>query len=57
MIILSVPAKRIHPGIKDGTLNSEVIEKLKELAPKEAKKDKEETDPRWDTLKKLLTDK
>ncbi|NAS30999.1 DUF177 domain-containing protein [Flavobacteriaceae bacterium R38] len=57
MIILSVPAKRIHPGIEDGSLDSEIIEKLKELEPKEAKKDKEETDPRWDTLKKLLTDK
>lgn len=57
MIILSVPVKRIHPGIKDGSLNSDIVKKLEELQPKEAKNNKEETDPRWDTLKKLLTDK
>ena len=58
MIILSVPAKRIHPGIKDGTLSSTILEKLEELQPKEEKiKEGEETDPRWDKLKKLLTDK
>ncbi len=57
MIVLSVPAKRIHPGIKDGTLSSEIINKLKELEPKEVHKKEEETDPRWDALKKLLTDK
>lgn len=54
MLVLAVPQKRIHPGIKDGTLKSEVLEKLKELQPKETK---EENDPRWDALKKLLTDK
>ena len=58
MIILSVPAKRVHPGIKDGTLSSSIIEKLEELQPTEDKINKnEETDPRWDKLKKLLTDK
>jgi uncharacterized metal-binding protein YceD (DUF177 family) len=58
MIILSVPAKRIHPGIKDGSLSSAIIEKLEELQPTEDKINKnEETDPRWDKLKKLLTDK
>lgn len=59
MIVLSIPLKRIHPGVKDGTLKSEVIEKLQELTVK-AKKEvtkSEETDPRWDQLKKLLTDK
>ncbi len=56
MIILSVPAKRIHPGIKDGSLNSDAVKKLEELQPKEAKNN-EKTDPRWDSLKKLLTDK
>lgn len=57
MIVLSVPTKRIHPGIKDGT-NAEVINKLEELAPKEEhKEEKQNTDPRWDELKKLLTDK
>lgn len=59
MIVLSIPFKRVHPGIKDGTLKSEAIEKLQALtvkAKKEATKSKE-TDPRWDQLKKLLTDK
>lgn len=57
MIVLSVPSKRVHPGIKDGTLNAEILDKLKELAPKEEHKKEEDTDPRWDQLKKLLTDK
>lgn len=59
LIVLSVPVKRIHPGIEDGTLNSEILEKLEELSPKlkEKKDTNEEIDPRWNTLKKLLTDK
>lgn len=59
LIVLSVPIKRIHPGVEDGTLKSEILKKLEELSPKlKGKKDKEEeTDPRWNTLKKLLTDK
>lgn len=60
MIALSIPLKRIHPGVKDGTLQSEALEKLKKLQIKEVKdKDKKEDDidPRWDELKKLLTDK
>jgi uncharacterized metal-binding protein YceD (DUF177 family) len=59
LIVLSVPTKRIHPGVKDGTLNSDILKKLEELSPKlkENKETEEETDPRWNTLKKLLTDK
>lgn len=60
MIVLSVPLRRIHPGIKDGSLNTEALTKLKELTIKEQKKEKKEEeniDPRWDKLKKLLTDK
>lgn len=67
-IILAVPLRRVHPGVEDGTLKSEILDKLEELRPKysgeelekpEAEKteDTEETDPRWDELKKLLTDK
>lgn len=58
-IVLSVPLKRIHPGVKDGTLDSDILKKLEELSPKlkEEKETEEETDPRWNTLKKLLTDK
>ena len=59
LIILSIPTKRIHPGIKDGTLKSDVLEKLEELSPKslDEKETSEDIDPRWNTLKKLLTDK
>ena len=57
LIILAVPAKRLHPGIADGTLNSDILNKLDELSPKEDNNNKKDTDPRWDTLKKLLTDK
>lgn len=57
-IVLSVPLRRVHPGVKDGTL-SEVVEKLESLAPKENKTEeqKDDIDPRWENLKKLLTDK
>lgn len=56
MIVLSVPSKRVHPGMKDGTMDAAIIDKLYELAPKEKLKEekKENTDPRWDELKKLL---
>lgn len=59
LIVLAVPIKRIHPGVEDGTLDSDILEKLDELSPKikDIKDNKEDTDPRWDTLKKLLTDK
>lgn len=59
LIILSVPLKRIHPGVKDGTLKSEALEKLEELSPKQQdeKNNTDEVDPRWDKLKKLITDK
>ena len=57
MIVLSVPFKRIHPGVKDGTLKTDVLDKLDKLSPKEEKKEEESIDPRWENLKKLLTDK
>ncbi|NBL64917.1 DUF177 domain-containing protein [Flavobacterium sp. NST-5] len=59
MIALSVPVKRIHPGVKDGTLKTDALNKLNELQVKGEKQTDEtkETDPRWDQLKKLLTDK
>ncbi len=53
MILLAVPQKNIHPGVADGSLSSEIIDKLKELAPKE-KAIKQGDDPRWDKLKDLL---
>ena len=57
MLVLSVPLKKVHPGVLDGTLKSEVLDKLEELQPKDTKENKEDIDPRWDALKKLLTDK
>ncbi|MBE8727284.1 YceD family protein [Flavobacterium hungaricum] len=60
MIVLSVPSKRIHPGVKDGSLQTEALNKLNELRVKEEKvenKEEEDIDPRWEKLKKLLTDK
>ncbi len=59
LIVLAVPIKRLHPGIEDGTLDSEILEKLEELSPglKKNKEKEEDIDPRWNTLKKLLTDK
>lgn len=55
MIALSIPQKRIHPGVKDGTLKSETLDKLNELQSNINKEKKEEEiDPRWDKLKKLL---
>ena len=60
MIVLSIPLKRIHPGVKDGSLKTEALEKLNELIVTEHKKESKEEDnidPRWDKLKQLLTDK
>ena len=57
MLVLAVPNKRVHPGVLDGTLKSDILEKLEELQPKETIKNKDKTDPRWDALKNLLTDK
>ncbi len=61
MIVLSIPLKKVHPGVKDGTLQSEALDKLNQIKVKdsiEVKEIKEEnTDPRWDKLKTLLTDK
>ncbi|MBT8177920.1 MAG: DUF177 domain-containing protein [Eudoraea sp.] len=57
MLVLAVPQKRVHPGVNDGTLKSEALKRLDELQPKETRKDENKTDPRWDALKDLLTDK
>ncbi len=59
LIVLAMPLKRIHPGVEDGTLDSDILNKLEELSPKikDIKKDQEESDPRWNKLKQLLTDK
>ncbi|WP_372744230.1 DUF177 domain-containing protein [Lutibacter sp.] len=61
-IVLNVPLKRIHPGIKDGTLESDVLEKLKELEIKDLDQEIEEQDikdidPRWNKLKEYTNRK
>jgi uncharacterized metal-binding protein YceD (DUF177 family) len=53
MIVLSIPQKKVHPGIAEGTLKSEILEKLKDLEPQE-NPSLEGIDPRWDKLKDLL---
>ena len=59
LVVLSVPSKRIHPQVLDGTMESETLKKLEELETKQNNIVEEEssTDPRWDKLKDLLTDK
>ena len=54
MILLAMPSKLIHPQIEEGTLQSPILDKLKELEPKEEKKSQQDNDPRWDKLKDLL---
>ena len=59
-IVLAVPSKRVHPGVEDGTLQSDILDHLDQLAPKEKKEsvnNEEEIDPRWNKLKNLLKDK
>lgn len=62
-IVLAMPSRKVHPGVLDGTLKSDILDKLEELSLKESKEETaedpedEKIDPRWDTLKKLLTDK
>ena len=53
MIVLDIPPKLEHPGIADGTLRSEILDKLKTLEPKETPIEGQ-NDPRWDKLKDLL---
>ncbi len=58
--VLAVPLRKVHPGVLDGSLKSDILEKLEELSPENSYKPEsldEQTDPRWDSLKKLLTDK
>ena len=57
-IVLALPAKRIHPRIEDGSMETEITKKIEELKPANNSNTPEgETDPRWDKLKELLNDK
>ena len=51
MIVLSLPLKVVHPGINDGTLNTKVLEKLKDFDINNTSP--RSSDPRWDKLKEL----
>ncbi|MFY0602627.1 MAG: DUF177 domain-containing protein [Flavobacteriaceae bacterium] len=58
LIVLSVPLKRIHPKVLDGTMQSEALNVLNDLQITKEKTIKDtETDPRWDKLKNLITEK
>ena len=52
MIVLSLPVKKIHPGIIDGTLKTDISDKLEELQPNK-EQNNNSIDPRWDKLKGL----
>ena len=59
MIALAKPSKLVHPGVEDGTLDSDMLSKIEEYSLKEEseEKDSKDIDPRWNKLKNLLTDK
>ena len=52
MIVLAIPLKKVHPGIEDGTLDSDIVKKIEALHP--TTDQSKEIDPRWDKLKDLL---
>lgn len=63
-IVLEVPIKRVHPGVEDGTLKSEILDKLNEFKIKDLNKeenhlevDSNNIDPRWNKLKSILIEK
>jgi uncharacterized metal-binding protein YceD (DUF177 family) len=63
-IVLSVPIKRVHPGVEDGTLKSEILDKLNELKIKDLnieenhlEVNQQKVDPRWNKLKSILIEK
>ena len=53
---MSIPAKRVHPDVLNGTMHSVVLDKLEALAPREHH-NAVTIDPRWESLKNLITDK
>lgn len=52
LMVLSLPAKRIHPDVQAGKAGTEVLQQLEDLAPKQ--ETPTGTDPRWDKLSDLL---
>lgn len=63
-IVLAVPIKKVHPGLEDGTLKSEILDKLDEFKIKDNNTeenhldvDSNAIDPRWNKLKSILIEK
>jgi uncharacterized metal-binding protein YceD (DUF177 family) len=55
LAVLSIPSKRVHPDVENGTMNNEILDKYRVgKEPEEGDKKENETDPRWDKLKDLL---
>ena len=51
MVVLSMPIKLMHPGVEDGTLKSDILNRLKEF---DINKEKSVNfDPRWNKLNEL----
>lgn len=59
MIVLGKPSKFIHPGVEDGTLDTEILSRIEEykIIRENTEEVNEDIDPRWNKLKNLLTDK
>ncbi|NBC57384.1 MAG: DUF177 domain-containing protein [Bacteroidetes bacterium] len=55
-VVLALPSKKVHPGVEDGTLDSEILDKLNRHSINQKNTENQEIDPRWDKLKKLLKD-
>jgi len=56
MTLLAIPVKRIHPDVQNGKSDSEMLDLLNLYSLGEdddENSDNEETDPRWEELKKL----
>jgi len=53
MIVLSLPIKIIHPGVNDGSLETETLKRLREYESN-VLENKDKSDPRWDKLKDLI---
>lgn len=54
LAVLSLPLKRVSPDAVQSEKGKEIRAKLKN-EPKDKQKQREETDPRWDKLKDLLS--
>ena len=53
-VILALPQKKVHPGVEDGTLDSEILDRLNHHSIDNKNTENKEIDPRWEKLKTLL---